>query len=303
MRLLGISLCVVALAASGALAQTMIMLEDFESGNMFTGGTVVADPDDAGNNVLYVDGASVTMDLAAPVAPGEAIAIRVYDQGKSAMDDPATGLPASDSRPAGHIYGWNLGVAGTYNWGIAMINKTFAGCNGGYCWTGQYYDSWPQTGSNVFSLDWYGGPRQVDALSVIGTGTVANPEIPGDGAWSVWTFTFNPDGSMTYANDGFGVTKTSDAVETAITQIFVGSVSGSLGGVWIDDVQLVSAGGVCNPGDADGDGDVDLDDFVILKNNFGTTDGATCAEGDFDGDGDVDLDDFVLLKNAFGTTY
>ncbi|NLF31269.1 MAG: hypothetical protein GX591_10335 [Planctomycetes bacterium] len=60
---------------------------------------------------------------------------------------------------------------------------------------------------------------------------------------------------------------------------------------------------ICNPGDADGDGDVDLDDFVILKNNFGTAAGATCATGDFDGDGDVDLDDFVLLKNAFGTTY
>ncbi|NLF30486.1 MAG: hypothetical protein GX591_06325 [Planctomycetes bacterium] len=64
---------------------------------------------------------------------------------------------------------------------------------------------------------------------------------------------------------------------------------------------LAAAGG-CNPGDADGDGDVDLDDFVILKNNFGTA-GATYAQGDFDLDGDVDLDDFVLLKNNFGTTY
>ncbi|NLF29695.1 MAG: hypothetical protein GX591_02265 [Planctomycetes bacterium] len=54
------------------------------------------------------------------------------------------------------------------------------------------------------------------------------------------------------------------------------------------------------PGDADGDGDVDLDDFVILKNNFGTPSGATQATGDFDGDGDVDLDDFVILKTNFG---
>jgi hypothetical protein len=55
------------------------------------------------------------------------------------------------------------------------------------------------------------------------------------------------------------------------------------------------------PGDADGDGDVDLDDFVILKTNFGTPSGATAATGDFDGDGDVDLDDFVILKSNFGT--
>ncbi len=55
------------------------------------------------------------------------------------------------------------------------------------------------------------------------------------------------------------------------------------------------------PGDANGDGAVDLEDFVILKTNFGTT-GATLAQGDFNGDGDVDLDDFVILKANFGRT-
>ena len=53
------------------------------------------------------------------------------------------------------------------------------------------------------------------------------------------------------------------------------------------------------PGDADTDGDVDLDDFVLLKQNFGAGD-ATWGQGDFDGDVDVDLDDFVLLKQNFG---
>ncbi|MFW6153853.1 MAG: lamin tail domain-containing protein [Planctomycetota bacterium] len=55
------------------------------------------------------------------------------------------------------------------------------------------------------------------------------------------------------------------------------------------------------PGDADLDGDVDLDDFVVLKQNFGTPTGADWAHGDFTGDGAVDLDDFVLLKQNFGT--
>jgi len=55
------------------------------------------------------------------------------------------------------------------------------------------------------------------------------------------------------------------------------------------------------PGDADRDGDVDLDDFALLKLNFGTPAGATWGQGDFDGDGDVDLDDFALLKVNFGT--
>jgi len=55
------------------------------------------------------------------------------------------------------------------------------------------------------------------------------------------------------------------------------------------------------PGDCDGDDDVDLDDFAILKTNFGRTGVTTgAAEGDCDGDGDVDLDDFAILKTNFG---
>ena len=52
------------------------------------------------------------------------------------------------------------------------------------------------------------------------------------------------------------------------------------------------------PGDANRDGEVDLSDFVILRNNFGT--GSVFSQGDFDGDGDVDLGDFVILRNHFG---
>ncbi len=51
------------------------------------------------------------------------------------------------------------------------------------------------------------------------------------------------------------------------------------------------------PGDANGDGKVDLTDFGILKNNFGT--GMTQAQGDFDGNGRVDLTDFGIFKQAF----
>lgn len=52
------------------------------------------------------------------------------------------------------------------------------------------------------------------------------------------------------------------------------------------------------PGDANGDGRVDLADFGILKSNFGS--GTTLAEGDFNGDGKVDLADFGILKENFG---
>jgi hypothetical protein len=52
------------------------------------------------------------------------------------------------------------------------------------------------------------------------------------------------------------------------------------------------------PGDTELDGDVDIDDFLALKEGF--PEGTTRAEGDLDGDGDVDLFDFRLLKDNFG---
>ncbi len=70
--------------------------------------------------------------------------------------------------------------------------------------------------------------------------------------------------------------------------------------IYIDDLTWTPAGPACIPGDANCDGDVNIDDFVVLKGNFGS--GTTWAQGDFDGDGDVDIDDFVILKGNFGAT-
>ena len=75
-------------------------------------------------------------------------------------------------------------------------------------------------------------------------------------------------------------------------------LDGQLG--YVDDVTIVSES-TLTPGDANGDGSVDLQDFGLLKANFGTTGGATWAMGDFNGDENVDLQDFGLLKANFGT--
>ncbi|MEM7809767.1 MAG: hypothetical protein AAF561_16780, partial [Planctomycetota bacterium] len=55
------------------------------------------------------------------------------------------------------------------------------------------------------------------------------------------------------------------------------------------------------PGDANGDGTVDLADFGILRANFGSTTG-TFATGDFNGDMNVDLADFGILRANFGNS-
>ena len=53
-------------------------------------------------------------------------------------------------------------------------------------------------------------------------------------------------------------------------------------------------------GDANRNGEVNFDDFVILANNFGKATDAAFADGDFDESGIVDFSDFVILANNFG---
>jgi len=56
-------------------------------------------------------------------------------------------------------------------------------------------------------------------------------------------------------------------------------------------------------GDFDGDGDIDLADFVEFVAVYGSSTGEANynATGDFDGDGDIDLADFVEFVAVYGT--
>lgn len=54
----------------------------------------------------------------------------------------------------------------------------------------------------------------------------------------------------------------------------------------------------CTDGDADQDGDNDLDDFAIFQACFGGPDSGACACLDMDNDGDVDRQDLILFVPA-----
>ncbi|MEM6748835.1 MAG: dockerin type I domain-containing protein [Planctomycetota bacterium] len=56
------------------------------------------------------------------------------------------------------------------------------------------------------------------------------------------------------------------------------------------------------PGDANNDGVVDLLDFDVLAQSFGSNTGNGASDGDFNGDGAVDLLDFDILAQNFGAT-
>ena len=74
---------------------------------------------------------------------------------------------------------------------------------------------------------------------------------------------------------------------------------GAFDDAYFDDFSLtVAAAGL--PGDANGDGKVDLVDLDILGQNFGLTGGGASGQGDFNGDGNVDLVDLDILGQNFG---
>ena len=59
-----------------------------------------------------------------------------------------------------------------------------------------------------------------------------------------------------------------------------------------------------NPGDANGDGQVDVNDLTIVLSNFGQS-GKSWSQGDMDGDstGTVDVNDLTIVLANFGKTY
>jgi hypothetical protein len=67
-------------------------------------------------------------------------------------------------------------------------------------------------------------------------------------------------------------------------------------------VDSIVAAAASQPGDFDGDSDVDGADFVAWQTNFPKAAAAVLAEGDADGDGDVDGADFVVWQTNFPFT-
>jgi hypothetical protein len=74
-------------------------------------------------------------------------------------------------------------------------------------------------------------------------------------------------------------------------------------GGWFEWICVVVNEEPALPGDADGDGDVDIFDYNLVVSNFGAVGcaGSYRCQGDADGDGDVDIFDYNLVVSNFGT--
>ena len=220
----------------------------------------------------------------------------------------------------------------SYGIGAGLVEKSYLNSNGGYGFEDgrtEHQDiitiaspDWAYT-SPIANAGWAGNQSWYSAYYL---------GIPGGrpttGVWNKWTIAYTAPGQVQITLttwDGRVIAAGGVTPGNAFTGTTPGGVSdiylyggatmiaGAAPEMWFgdgiyDDITWTPTfvEPICNPGDADGDGDVDLDDFVILKNNFGQTGLDTqtsCSLGDFDLDGDIDLDDFVLLKNNFGNTY
>jgi hypothetical protein len=143
--------------------------------------------------------------------------------------------------------------------------------------------------------------RHIDVVGVVGS-------VPGG------SISYLRNGSQSVANNTYdiwvdGVRLVDNATFrndfTAITEFAIlNSSASSTQTVYFDNILLRNdvLGAVTQPGDFDGDGDVDGADFVAWQTNFPTATGATLAQGDADGDGDVDGADFVVWQTNFPFT-
>ena len=68
---------------------------------------------------------------------------------------------------------------------------------------------------------------------------------------------------------------------------------------WFSDFYVVPPSSL--PGDANGDGTVDVNDLTIVLSNFGQT-GMTWSQGEFTGSGTVDVNDLTIVLTNFGQT-
>jgi len=139
----------------------------------------------------------------------------------------------------------------------------------------------------------HGALHHDEPVAYVGGPAVSNDPwtMVRDGDELVWSTTNNPIRWGTMYSFGF-VTDVAPGEGDVTLGMFKNNGPASLSGV-----SLVPAAGEACPGDANGDGMVDLADLNLVLANFGTNG----SDGDVNGDGVVDLADLNLVLANFGS--
>ena len=122
-------------------------------------------------------------------------------------------------------------------------------------------------------------------------------------------------GTMNQLFTLYGTQNSSGQTIGVLNWTYVASgLSGAAGQAWTSGgnyyIQLDASGGGVEalvsvpqlPGDANGDGKVDINDLTVVLTNFGLTAGAVWSQGDFQNDGKVDINDLTIVLTNFGQT-
>ena len=113
------------------------------------------------------------------------------------------------------------------------------------------------------------------------------------GGYSIDWYTVDGGGEMSSSGGSYQLSGTIGQPDASTTAMIGGGFK-LTGGFWAAALPL--------PGDCDGDGDVDLQDFLAFQTCY-TGPGGTiepgCGCADFDDDGDVDLTDFLAFQTAY----
>jgi hypothetical protein len=173
----------------------------------------------------------------------------------------------------------NLSSGGEYQWQLGALSTSNAGTDFGQI---------TLTGNLVL-----GGTSKLELdFSLLGANgpNSANTFWDANRSWKIIDATTNA-GSTSFAS----LLNATFSNGTFTTSIGTGA---DLGDIFL----TFTASSTAQPGDFDGDGDVDGADFVAWQTNFPKATGATLAQGDADGDGDVDGADFVVWQTNFPFT-
>ena len=158
-----------------------------------------------------------------------------------------------------------------------------------------YYSSVAATDliASATSLNLDTSPPTQSVLEFEAGEEVLPPGILSNLIWSI---------SQTSGESEFEASSTLGVIGVSTQTFFLNEVTsgGSLGPLTAYHWQIAKA---LHPGDANGDGRVDINDLTIVLSNYGMSNGIFWNQGDFNYDGKVDIDDLTTVLSNFGTTY